>query len=101
MAGAAGHRSQLPDVTFCVRTIAEWARGDQHRRMNSSFCNLWHPLRLAGAFTIAAVALSFLPDASPHGAWRWSVLVGFTVLFMLHTVLPQARASLKGRPLLS
>ncbi|RBC43441.1 sensor histidine kinase, partial [Xanthomonas oryzae pv. oryzae] len=74
MAGAAGHRSQLPDVTFCVRTIAEWARGDQHRRMNSSFCNLWHPLRLAGAFTIAAVALSFLPDASPHGAWRWSVL---------------------------
>lgn len=69
--------------------------------MNSSFCNLWHPLRLAGAFTIAAVALSFLPDDSPHGAWRWSVLVGFTVLFMLHTVLPQARASLKGRPLLS
>ncbi|MEG8065326.1 sensor histidine kinase [Xanthomonas hortorum pv. gardneri] len=85
--GAAGHRSHLPEVTFCMRTIAEWPRGRQHRRMNSSLPHLLHPLRLAGAFTIAAVALSFMPDASAHGAWRWGVLAGFTALFLLHSLL--------------
>ncbi|MXV49165.1 sensor histidine kinase [Xanthomonas sp. LMG 8993] len=88
MAGAAGHRSHLPEVTFCRRTIAERPRGRQHRCMHSSLSHLSHPLRLAGAFTIAAVALSFMPDASPQGAWRWGVLAGFTALFLLHTVLP-------------
>ncbi|UOT00726.1 sensor histidine kinase [Xanthomonas arboricola] len=92
MAGAAGHRSHLPEVTFCMRTIAEWPRGRQHRRMHSSLSHLSHPLRLAGAFTIAAVALSFMPDASPQGAWRWGVLAGFTALFLLHTVLPSLHA---------
>ncbi|OOW83135.1 histidine kinase [Xanthomonas axonopodis pv. clitoriae] len=90
--GAAGHRSHLPEVTFCLRTIAERLHGGQHRRMNSSFCHLLHPLRLAAAFTIAAVALSFMPDASAHGAWRWGALAGFTALFVLHTVLPQTHA---------
>ncbi|WP_166772878.1 sensor histidine kinase [Xanthomonas arboricola] len=90
--GAAGHRSHLPEVTFCTRTIAERPRGGQHRHMHSSLSHLSHPLRLAGAFTIAAVALSFMPDASPQGAWRWGVLAGFTALFLLHTVLPSLHA---------
>ncbi|WP_184369424.1 MULTISPECIES: sensor histidine kinase [Xanthomonas] len=90
--GAAGHRSHLPEVTFCRHSIAERPQGGQHRRMHSSFSHLLHPLRLAGGFTIAAVALSFMPDASPHGVWRWGLLAGFTALFVLHTVLPQALA---------
>ncbi|WP_248842356.1 histidine kinase, partial [Xanthomonas euvesicatoria] len=59
---------------------------------NYSFRHLLHPLRLAAAFTIAAVALSFMPDASAYGAWRWGALAGFTALFVVHTVLPQTHA---------
>ncbi|CAG2082368.1 sensor histidine kinase [Xanthomonas euroxanthea] len=87
-----GPRAHLPEVTFCLRAIAARPRGRQHRRMTSSLFHCLQPLRLAGAFTIAAVALSFVPDASPQGAWRWGVLAGFTALFLLHTVLPPLHA---------
>lgn len=68
--------------------------------MNSSLPHLLHPLRLAGAFTIAAVALSFVPDASAHGAWRWGVLAGFTALFLLHSLLRPLPALRNGALLL-
>ncbi|PPU37301.1 sensor histidine kinase [Xanthomonas arboricola] len=81
-------------------TIAAPPRGRQHRRMTSSLFHRLQPLRLAGAFTIAAVALSFVPDASPQGAWRWGALAGFTALFLLHTVLPPMHALRNGATLL-
>ncbi|MCD0244788.1 sensor histidine kinase [Xanthomonas melonis] len=87
--GAAGHRSHLPEVTFCARPIAGQRRGGQHRRMKHVLRELIQPLSLAGLMAIAAVALSFNAIPSTHGGWRWVALAGFTVLFLLHDLLPR------------
>ncbi|MFB9036980.1 sensor histidine kinase [Xanthomonas arboricola pv. corylina] len=88
MAGAAGHRSHLPEVTFCTRTIAEWPRGGQHRHMTCLLRDITKPLNLAGVLTIVGVMLSFGPELPPYGQWRWTTLIAFTLLFLLRSLLP-------------
>ncbi|MCC8616624.1 sensor histidine kinase [Xanthomonas vesicatoria] len=86
--GAAGHRSHLPEVTFCRRTIAERARGGQHRCMTALLRDITKPLNLAGMLAIVAVMLSFGPERSPDGGWRWAALVAFTLVFLVRYLLP-------------
>ncbi|MEA9579917.1 sensor histidine kinase [Xanthomonas nasturtii] len=98
--GAAGHRSHLPEVTFCRRTIAERPRGGQHRRMTSPLRDIAKPLNLAGMLTIAAVMLSFGPELSPSARWRWATLIGFTLVFLLRYLLPPRPLPQRGALLL-
>ncbi len=50
---------------------------------------LIEPMSLAGLVTVAAVALSFGSDASPHGALRWLLIGVFTAIFVGHDLLPR------------
>lgn len=56
--GAAGHRREVPEVTFCRRTIADAAGAPQHGGMRETLARLLHPLNLAGIATWLAVAMS-------------------------------------------
>ncbi|WP_434026823.1 histidine kinase [[Pseudomonas] boreopolis] len=85
---AAGHRSDLPEVTFGGGPIAGGRACGQHPHMPRFLRELLEPMSLAGLCTVAAVALSFGVEASPHGALRWLLLGAFAVLLHVHELLP-------------
>lgn len=98
-AGAGGHRSDLPEVTFCARPIAPVHGPPQHGRMESPLRRLLLPLNLAGLCTLGAVALSLrwvAPEAAVPG---WTALAAFTLAFLLYGVGP-FRGSRAGHALL-
>ncbi|OWB20552.1 hypothetical protein XocBAI15_17010 [Xanthomonas oryzae pv. oryzicola] len=72
MAGAAGDRSHLPDVTFCVRTIAECARGGQHRRAPSRPPKAWYAANVSrqSSLRCACRACSRCCSNGSASGWR-------------------------------
>ncbi len=78
--GAAGHPSEVPEVTFCTRAIADTARAPQHGGMRETLARLLHPLNLAGVVTWLAVAMS-LRGSTP--AWQIdALLVAWLLAFL-------------------
>ncbi len=78
--GAAGHRREVPEVTFCGCTIADAARAPQHGGMRETLARLLHPLNLAGIATWLAVAMS-LRGSAP--GWQVGALLAVWLLAFL------------------
>lgn len=78
--GAAGHRHQVPEVTFCGHAIADAARAPQHGGMRDILARLLHPLNLAGIATWLAVAMSLRGNLP---AWQaGGLLVAWLLAFL-------------------
>jgi signal transduction histidine kinase len=76
--GAAGHRDEVPEVTFCARCIAAGTRAPQHGGMRAFLVQLLHPLSLAGLVTWIAVTMATRGGDSP--AWRNEALLAAWLL---------------------
>ena len=91
--GAAGHRPEVPEVTFCTRAIADAARAPQHGGMRKSLARLLHPLNLAGIATWLAVAMS-LRGSAP--AWQIdALLVAWLLAFLAANLACERRPWLR------
>ena len=91
--GAAGHRREVPEVTFCACAIADAARAPQHGGMRDALARLLHPLNLAGTATWLAVAMS-LRGSTP--GWQVdALLAAWLVAFLAANVACDRRALLR------
>jgi signal transduction histidine kinase len=83
-------RLALPEVTFCVNSIASARRGPQHGHMSIAPRQLLQPLNLAGLCTLFAVGLSLRWVPPQHAFMAWTLLLGFVLCFVGHDLLPRS-----------
>ncbi|ASR44958.1 hypothetical protein BEN78_06315 [Xanthomonas citri pv. mangiferaeindicae] len=81
MPAASGHRSAVPEVTFCAPPIAAAGAGLQHGAMTPPR-RLFEPLNLAALLTLGAVAFSVRYYEPSHQPTAWLLLGLFAVGFL-------------------
>ncbi|MCD9004958.1 histidine kinase [Luteimonas sp. XNQY3] len=87
MPAAVGHRSDLPEVTFCRAPIAAAGDGLQHGAMVKPH-RLLEPLNLAALLTLGAVAFSMRYVDPARQATAWMLLGLFSLGFLSLSVWP-------------
>lgn len=81
-----GHRSDLPEVTFCDRMLVAIRVRAQHGRMR--WKTLLSPLNIAAMVTIAAIGATLVGLPPTQRLLAYGLLLAFALLLVLDEVLP-------------
>ncbi len=96
-----GHRSTVPEVTFCAAAVARASARAQHAGMGTPLASRLDPMTLAGLVTIAVIGLTlrWLPAA----AWplAYGLLLAFAALMVLQPRLERRDRRLHDLALLA
>ncbi|MCD9097569.1 sensor histidine kinase [Luteimonas fraxinea] len=87
MPAAGGHRSAVPEVTFCAAPIAATGDGLQHGAMPTPR-RLFEPLNLAALLTHGAVAFSMRYYDPARQTAAWLLLGAFAAGFLSRSLWP-------------
>lgn len=99
--GAGGHRSPVPEVTFCANGIAPARCASQHGGMPAVLRTLLQPMNLAALVTWLAVALGLQLEAPAHRPLMWMLLLGYLLALLAGDFVPRARQSIMAALLLA